>query len=93
MGGDEPWAHAGGPTAMPENTHERPPVESEAIDERDVEPMGEGHVESDPVPHPEMPPPSYEANQGTGGRDAHPGGSTDDHSYLVASDSGDDTER
>lgn len=62
---------------MPDSPNERPPIESEVIDARDLEPMGEGHVESDPVPHPEMPPPSYEANQGVGGRDAHPGGGTD----------------
>ena len=62
---------------MQDSTDERPPVESEAIDERDIEPEGEGHVESDPVPHPDFPPPSYEAGQGVGGRDAHPGGGTD----------------
>ena len=62
---------------MQSEPNERPPVESEAIDARDVEPMGEGHVESDPVPHPEMPAPSYEADQGDHGRDAHPGGGTD----------------
>lgn len=62
---------------MTQNPNERPPVESEVIDERDVEPMGEGHVDSDPVPHPEMPPPSYEANQAVKGQDVHPGGSTD----------------
>ncbi len=72
--------------------NERPPVESEAIDERDVEPMSEGHVESDPVPHPEMPPPSYEAGQAQRGRDAHPGGSTDGHNVLIHADSGDETE-
>ena len=69
---------------MPDNANERPPVESTVIDERDVEPMGEGHVESDPVPHPEMPPPSYEAGQGGKGRDAHPGGSTDVGNSVVA---------
>lgn len=62
---------------MPNSPEERPPVESQVIDERDIEPMGEGHVESDPAPHPEMPPPSYEADQGQKGRDAHPGGGTD----------------
>lgn len=76
---------------MPNSPDERPPVESEVIDERDIEPMGEGHVESDPIPHPEMPPPSYEANQGVGGRDLHPGGSTDTHSTLTHADSGDET--
>ena len=62
---------------MTQNPNERPPVESEAIDERDIEPMGEGHTDSDPVPHPEMPAPSYEANQAVRGEDAHPGGGTD----------------
>lgn len=71
--------------------NERPPVESDAIDGRDIEPMGEGHVEGDPIPHPEMPPPSYEANQGQGGRDAHPGGSTDPHDALTHANSGDET--
>ncbi len=76
---------------MSDNVNERPPVESQVIDERDVEPMGEGHVESDPTPHPDLPPPSYEAGQGAGGRDAHPGGSTEDHNTLTHADSGDHT--
>lgn len=62
---------------MPDKSQERPPVESEVIDARDVEPEGDGHVESDDTPRPQMTPPSYEANQGVGGRDAHPGGGTD----------------
>ena len=70
---------------MPEPRNERPPVESEVIDERDVEPEGEGHVESDPVPHPEMPAPSYEANQAVRGRDAHPGGGTDPGNFRTES--------
>ena len=62
---------------MPENLDERPPVEGEAIDAREIEPMGDGHVESDPVPRTNLPPPSYEANQAVHGQDAHPGGSTE----------------
>ena len=76
---------------MSDTPNERPPIESEVIDERDVEPMGEGHVESDPTPHPEMPPPSYEADQAKGGRDAHPGGGTDRGNALIESDSGNDS--
>ena len=63
---------------MPDPTNERPPVESELIDQRDIEPMGEGHVESDPAPRPDLPPPTYEAGQGATGRDVHPGGSSDE---------------
>ncbi len=76
---------------MSTNPDERPPVESRVIDERDVEPMGEGHVEGDPVPHPEMPPPSYEADQGGHGQDRHPGGGTDAGNALTHADSGDET--
>lgn len=76
---------------MPERTDERPPVESQVIDERDIEPMGEGHIESDPAPRPDLPPPTYEANQGQGGQDAHPGGSTDENNALSHADSGDET--
>lgn len=64
---------------MAKNVDERPPVESEAIDAREIEPMGEGHVESDPTPEPEMPPPSYEANQAVRGQDGNPGGATEHH--------------
>lgn len=62
---------------MHRNVDERPPVEFEAIEEREIEPMGDGHVESDPVPHTELPPPSYEADQAVRGQDAHPGGGTE----------------
>ena len=62
---------------MHRNVDERPPVESEAIDEREIEPMGEGHVESDPIPNTDLTPPSYEANQAVRGQDAHPGGGTE----------------
>jgi hypothetical protein len=62
---------------MPKNVDERPPVEAEAIDAREIEPMGEGHVEADPVPKTDLPPPSYEANQAVRGQDAHPGGGTE----------------
>lgn len=64
---------------MHRNVDERPPVEFEAIEERDIEPMGDGHVESDPAPNSksELPPPSYEANQAVRGQDAHPGGGTE----------------
>lgn len=62
---------------IPDHAEERPPVESEAIDDMEVEPEGEGHVESDPIPHPEMEPPSYEADQAVRGVDANPGGRTD----------------
>ena len=62
---------------MPQTPDERPPVESEILDAREIEPMGEDHVADDPEPHPEMAPPSYEAGQAVRGQDAHPGGGTD----------------
>ena len=80
-------------TTVPDNANERPPVEAEVIEERDVEPMGEGHRSADPVPHPEFPPPSYEANQGQRGRDINPGGSTDPNNIRTHADSGDQTGR
>lgn len=73
----EPDLASGRPTLTMPNPDERPPVESQVIDERDVQPMGEGHVDDDPAPRPQFPPPSYEANQAVRGQDAHPGGGTD----------------
>lgn len=73
---------------MPDRNQERPPVESEVIEERDVQPMGEGHVEADEAPVVDPIPPSYEANQVVRGKEVNPGGSTDAHNTLSDSDSG-----
>jgi hypothetical protein len=77
---------------------ERPPVESLAIEEMEIEPEGEGHVDSDEPTYArqiEDPTgqdgPSYEKNQALHGQDIHPGGSTDPNSSLSHSDSGDES--
>ena len=86
---------ARGHTAMATDG-ERPPVESLAIEESEVEPEGEGHVDNDEPTYSEQVRdplgqngPSYEANQISHGREVRPGGSTDPHNALSHSDSGD----
>jgi hypothetical protein len=78
--------------------NERPPIESLAIEEMEIEPEGEGHVDNDERTYREQVRdplgqngPSYEANQAWHGREVRPGGSTDPNNSLSHSDSGDES--